>query len=193
LAEQSRRSLRYLWPTAPSRLYAEPKRLADAGLIEIEEEPAGPTRTRQRYQITAAGRRALAEWLATDPAPPRIEMEALLRAFLADAGRPDDLLAALAATREQAEASYRAGMELVQGYRAGDNPFPERLHLNLLWIAFVRDLLQLLADWSDFATGEVQAWASVTDAGAHDRLRALLDAIASGDVVIPRGEPLTAD
>ena len=55
LASQSQRSLRFVWPTAQSRLYAEPKRLAAEGLIEISTEPAGPSRSRQVYRITSKG------------------------------------------------------------------------------------------------------------------------------------------
>ncbi len=102
-------------------------------------------------------------------------------------------MATLEATRDAAEEEYRAGIALVEAYRAGENPYPERLHLNLLWIVFVRDLLQLVGDWSEFAAGEVRRWPAVDDPGSRRRLDRLLDAIASGDEVIPRREPPAAD
>src|SRR5262245_35683445 len=84
LTQQARRSLRYAWPKSESHLYAEPKRLVKLGLAGVTEAPAGPVRTRQVYRITPAGRRALKRWLATEPAPPQLEFEALLRLFYAD-------------------------------------------------------------------------------------------------------------
>src|SRR4051794_8528186 len=85
LTQQARRSLRYAWPKSESHLYAEPKRLARLGFARVTEAPAGPVRTRQVYAITAAGRRALRAWLKSEPAPPQLEFEAVLRLFYADA------------------------------------------------------------------------------------------------------------
>lgn len=177
LAAQSGRSLRFVWPTAPSRLYAEPKRLAAEGLIDIVEQPAGPTRTRKEYRITPAGRAALSDWLAGEPAPPRLEAEVLLRVLLADAGTDDDLLATLETTREQVEELNWFGRAMLETYVAGDVEFPERLHLNMLWALLVRDLLQLVHDWTDFAQAEVERWSAPEDRGDTERARELLEAI----------------
>jgi PadR family transcriptional regulator, regulatory protein AphA len=46
-----------------SQLYAEPERLAQAGLLKERREEGG--RRRKHYSLTTAGRRALGEWLAT--------------------------------------------------------------------------------------------------------------------------------
>ena len=37
LAKLMRRSLHFFWPRAESNLYAEPKRLVEAGLAEVQE------------------------------------------------------------------------------------------------------------------------------------------------------------
>src|SRR5689334_13380547 len=73
LTQQASRSLAFVWQTSESQLYEEPKRLVRLGLVAADEEPAGPRRTRTVYEITDAGRDALAAWLATPPSPPRHE------------------------------------------------------------------------------------------------------------------------
>jgi DNA-binding PadR family transcriptional regulator len=54
-------SIGNFWSFPHSQLYAEPERLAEAGLLREEREQTG--RRRRSYWITAAGRRALREWL----------------------------------------------------------------------------------------------------------------------------------
>jgi DNA-binding PadR family transcriptional regulator len=50
------------WTLQHAALYAEPKRLADAGLVTETQEQGG--RRRKRYALTDAGREALAVWIA---------------------------------------------------------------------------------------------------------------------------------
>jgi DNA-binding PadR family transcriptional regulator len=68
------------WSVPHSALYAEPERLAKAGLAEERRERGG--RRRRVFSITDAGRRALAEWRAeptSDPA--ELRDPALLKLF----------------------------------------------------------------------------------------------------------------
>lgn len=111
-------------------------------------------------------------------------MEVLLRTLLADAGRPENLVAAVRATREQAETMYRDGMEMLQEYADGDVACPERTHLNLLWAAFVRDLLQLVVDWTAFVEAEATAWHGPADRGRTQGADDLLRRLVSGQPVI---------
>ncbi len=180
LAAQSQRSLRFVWPTAPSRLYAEPKRLAAAGLIDIVKEPAGPTRTRQVYRITLAGHDALVAWLRTEPAPPAVEAEVLLRVLFADAGNTPDIVRALERTRDQTTALLAEGREMLEVYAQGDVAFPERLHLNLLWATYIDAFLNLTERWTTFAQDEVGRWHEASDRGQTQRAAELLDMLVSG-------------
>jgi PadR family transcriptional regulator, regulatory protein AphA len=50
------------WTLNHAQLYAEPDRLVEGGYLSVEREESG--RRRKLYEITAAGRRALEEWLA---------------------------------------------------------------------------------------------------------------------------------
>src|SRR5215510_13614233 len=52
----------YFWTFPHSQLYAEPARLAAAGLLSERRERGG--RNRRHYTITEAGRAAVRAWLA---------------------------------------------------------------------------------------------------------------------------------
>jgi PadR family transcriptional regulator AphA len=164
LAQQANRSLAYAWPVSESQLYAEPKRLAEAGLLTIRHEAAGPERRRQLFAITRTGRTTLHEWLRSEPAVPRVQAEVMLRCLFATSGSTADLTAAVESTRQAVLDSYLAGHEFVDEYLRGDNPFPERMHVNLPWMALVRDLQLAIIDWADRTLEQVDAW-SDTEAG----------------------------
>jgi PadR family transcriptional regulator AphA len=55
-------SIGYFWTFPHSQLYAEPARLAGAGLLTERQEAGG--RRRRTYSLTRAGRQALDHWLA---------------------------------------------------------------------------------------------------------------------------------
>jgi hypothetical protein len=114
-------------------------RLGFAGVIET---PAGPVRP-AGVRITAAGRRALRAWFESEPAPPQLEFEAVLRLFYADAADKEAVLATLDQTRNWVDERYAEGIPLVETWLAGEAPFPERLHISALVAVFTRDLSAL--------------------------------------------------
>src|SRR4051812_4263505 len=68
------------WSVPHSQLYAEPDRLAGAGLVSVRREDGG--RRRKHYALTDAGRAALRDWLADAGTPPAEFREpALLKLF----------------------------------------------------------------------------------------------------------------
>jgi DNA-binding PadR family transcriptional regulator len=157
LANQTKRSLRFFFPRAERHLYAEVKRLADAGLARSETTFTGKRRT-TTYAITPAGRKALRDWLRTEPAPPVLEAEILVRSFFADSGRREDLLAALEVAREQAIAAQRELATMAQSSLDGEAPFPERASVGALGMRFVTDFHRLMESWAEWAAGEVATW-----------------------------------
>ena len=91
-------SIGHFWPFPHTQLYAEPARLADAGLLEETREESG--RRRRHYSLTESGRRRLAEWLAEpETSPTEFRDFGLLKLFFSELAAPEDI-AALA--REQA-------------------------------------------------------------------------------------------
>lgn len=177
LAQQAGRSLAYAWPVSESQLYAEPKRLAGEGLITIRLAAAGPTRRRQTYAITPAGRRELRDWLSRKPAAPRLHAEVMLRCLFATAGTKEDLQAAVVATRQDVADSYVGALEFVEAYLRGDNPFPERLHANLPWMALVRDLHLAIIDWADRTLEQIDAWDDAAHGPSREEVEAQLQAL----------------
>jgi DNA-binding PadR family transcriptional regulator len=73
------RSTRLYWGASVGGIYPELRRLHEAGLVTLRDDPRGGA-TRHAYALTRAGREALDRWL-TDPSEPAIEMrhEGLLR------------------------------------------------------------------------------------------------------------------
>ena len=180
LTKQMRRSLAYCWPKAESVLYDEPKRLVRLGLATMVDEPAGNGgRTRTVYAITDEGRRSLRDWLATEPAPPRFELEPLLRLLYADQGDKQDLLRAVGATRAWARQEIETGLAQLEEYQADGGPFPERLHIIVLFGDLCSRLIEAVESWAAIAETEIRAWPRVRGLGAvpatTERLQGLID------------------
>jgi PadR family transcriptional regulator, regulatory protein AphA len=180
LTQQVRRSLRFVWPTSEGHLYREQKRLVTLGWATVTTEPAG-RRTRQRYTITAAGRRALQAWLASEPEEPHLQVEGILRSFYADSAGPEQLAASMLTTAASAQemldelAGYvgeylspGGPLEMLEGVaRPGEfhgRPMhPERLHSVALALDITTRLLETIADFFTATAAEVTDWPSTAD------------------------------
>lgn len=177
LTQQMRRALRWVWPRSEANLYAALKKLGNAGLAEAIEEPAGGERTRTRYEITDEGVGAVHDWLgASDPEPPKVEAEVVLRAFLADLGSAEDLRRSLDATRRQCAEQIATTLPVFDEWAGDDPPFPERAHLVSLFIAFMTGHYRQLLEWCDLVEEELDTWPSTADVGMTPRMRAIFDA-----------------
>jgi PadR family transcriptional regulator, regulatory protein AphA len=106
-----RLSVGNFWPFPHTQLYAEPARLAEAGLLEETREETG--RRRRHYTITAAGRRRLAEWLSEPVSTPTEYRDlGLLKFFFAELAQPGDVIA-LAQDQLVAQRAQQAGYEKI--------------------------------------------------------------------------------
>jgi DNA-binding PadR family transcriptional regulator len=169
LVQQVDRSLRRLWPRAQSKLYEEPKKLVAHGYARAADDPVG-RRKRTRYTITAAGRRALADWVAQPGEGPSLEFEQLVKIHFADAGSRADVLANLEAARTWVVEQNRENLAAALAYRAGEGPFPERAALNQLPGRFLTEFYATVARWISWATEVVEAWPDdVRDAPFDER------------------------
>jgi PadR family transcriptional regulator AphA len=83
-------SVGYFWPFPHAQLYAEPERLEQMGLLELQSEETG--RRRKVYSLTGAGRGALREWLAA-PTNEHFQMRdvAELKLFFSELGDPGNV------------------------------------------------------------------------------------------------------
>lgn len=184
LVAQARRSLHFFWPRSEAHLYAELKRLVERGHASAELVE-GLRRQRTLYTITPAGRVALEQWLATEPAVPAIEVEALLRLLLADQGTLQDLRAALATTSRQARELRDNAIALGEELLDAGGPFPQRLHLTERVVSLYGEFLLLLIKWCDETTDEVATWPDTRDLGLTPRSRRRLEQIVDRAREIP--------
>ena len=100
LVEMMRLGGRLYWAAAPSKLYAEPKRLRALGYLDAHAAP-GRTRARTVYSLTKSGERALREWIGEPSSWPRIQHEAIVRVLAGDIADDAALADSLAAMRSE--------------------------------------------------------------------------------------------
>jgi DNA-binding PadR family transcriptional regulator len=144
IVDMMRRGGRLYWAAAPSKVYAEPKRLERLGYLSSRREP-GKTRPRTVYDLTPAGERAVAEWIGEPSGFPRIQSEAVVRLMAGDLGDQAELRASLDAMRAEI-AELRAVLDVSEA-RAADVPHRER-HLRLVH-SLGRRLLDAHEAWLD--------------------------------------------
>jgi len=107
------------WSIPHSQLYAEPERLARAGYLTEERETHG--RRRKIYELTAAGREALAAWREEPTGElPELRDPALLKLFF---GADPGALAARQLAAHEAQLARYAEIR-AQASAAGDEPPP---------------------------------------------------------------------
>jgi PadR family transcriptional regulator, regulatory protein AphA len=96
-------SIRFFWTISQAQIYPSLQRLERGQLIDGQADPRG-RRPRRVYQITAAGRAALAEWLTRPEAMPfELRDTGMLKLFFADALDGDQALALLHAVRRRSQ------------------------------------------------------------------------------------------
>ena len=176
LTQQYSRSLRYVWPMSEGHIYREQTRLVGRGWATVEEERVG-RRTRKRYSITPAGRRALRQWLSTEPSPPGLDIEGALRLHFADHGDRKAAVAALRATADHARAGVEQMLDMVEDYLKTGGPFPERLHIIALGADGISRLLGAIEAFFEEAADEVETWPTTRNLGLTDAARRRLEAI----------------
>lgn len=155
LARQMERGIGRMWAASPSMVYEEPKNLVAHGLAAVEAAPVG-RRPRSRYSITAAGRQALAGWLDTEPEPPALQFEGLLKVLFSDQGGPMANETVLASIGDWARDARVAASERARGYLDGDYidgvDLAPRAQIVAQTLGFLADYYDLVDRWSNWAT-----------------------------------------
>ena len=165
ITRQMRRSMHYMWPRAESNVYAEPRRLVEAGLATAREEWNGQRR-RTVYFITDSGRAALAEWLASPSARQRYECEVLLKVLFAENGDRDDLLASIRALGDDATEVMRHFLRIALQYAAGEGEYPWRFGLSGLAARLLMEQQAATLRWARWAEELVAGWEEPLSADA---------------------------
>ena len=82
-------SVGHFWAESYGQLYPTLRRLAEEGLVATQPAPGGRGREATVYQVTAAGRAALAAWVSRPPAPEKVRSELLVKLFFGAAVAPE--------------------------------------------------------------------------------------------------------
>lgn len=180
LTNQAQRSLRYAWPKSARLLYSEPKKLVELGYATTHKEVVG-NRSRNVYEITDAGRTALAEWAGMRTQPPRLEFEAMLRLLFADHGTLDDLRRSLDEMEADLGEHHVAIVELMGSYFEEGHPFPGRAHLSVLFATFQIEVFRAIERWLEFARSEIDRWPDTRGLGMTDRTTELARQLADDE------------
>jgi DNA-binding PadR family transcriptional regulator len=135
------RSTRFFWAASYGQIYPELRRLEEEGLIVGEDAPNGG-RGRRVFELTAAGRKALEEWLLGPETTIEYRDESLLRLFFADALPREQALALLEA-RKRGHEHY---LQVLQAIDARPGTDPDFVDLVLHWGI---DFNQWGAEWCE--------------------------------------------
>jgi len=157
LTQQMDRSLGRFWPRARSKLFEEPKRLVEMGLAKATAGSTG-RRPRTVYSITARGRRALAQWLASPGSGPELEFEQLLKVFFVEHATKEAALANIGAAREWARAQIEEHIAVGRAYLEGVGAFQERLAVNVITGTFLARFALMVERWASWALDVVESW-----------------------------------
>ena len=94
-------STRFFWAASYGQIYPELARLEQLGLVRGRSDSSNGRR-RKAYKLTAAGRRALHDWLVSDePLHLELRHEGALKFFFSDTLSPAEQLEQLRRMREQ--------------------------------------------------------------------------------------------
>jgi PadR family transcriptional regulator AphA len=151
------RSLGRFWPRARSKLFEVPKRLVEIGYARAAHEQTG-RRPRTVYSITAAGRRALASWLAEPGAGPEVDFEQLLKVFFAEHGSKAAVLANLEASQAWAQSQIHEHLDVARSYLAGTGPYQERAAPLTLTGIFLAEFAMTVDRWAEWALDSARGW-----------------------------------
>lgn len=141
-----RQTIGHFWSFPHSQLYAEPARLAAAGLLKEEREQRG--RRRRTFAITEQGHRALEAWLRQPTATPtEVRDLGLLKLFFADLARPEDV-SGLAKEQERAHRQHLAQYRAIASSVAFDRAVPHSLATLGMGLLFEKAAVQF---WTSIA------------------------------------------
>jgi PadR family transcriptional regulator AphA len=163
LAQQMDRTVSWFWPRAASLVYEEPKKLAAAGLATSQLSFTGDRRS-TTYQITSAGRKALADWLDTPAAGMRMQFEAMIKVAFADAGDINQLRTAIRDIRSDAEARLTELRDRSTQYASTGGPFPGRLPVVAITGKLLIGQYEAVVRWAQWAEDAIGEWGGVTPA-----------------------------
>jgi PadR family transcriptional regulator, regulatory protein AphA len=162
LARMIRQGGPVYWTAAPSKVYAEPKRLATLGYLTGRTAP-GETRPKTVYRLTAKGTRALRAWLRSPARFPRIQDEAHLRLLAGDQITDQEILCSVAGLRQ-----HLAELDkLIDEMQAGETRLPDKRRNLALAHSLPRRVVGAYRDWIDEVEHALRDPAQPAASGLH--------------------------
>jgi PadR family transcriptional regulator AphA len=148
-------STRFFWNASYGQIYPELHRLEERGFVAAKADPKGG-RQRTSYTLTAAGRKALREWLR-DQQELTFELrdEGLLKLFFGDLQSRHDVIASLRQKQlfcEQALALFR---QIEPEARTGF--FTDKQLYPYLALTYGIEQLEWMRDWCERTARRIEA------------------------------------
>ncbi|MDX6628434.1 MAG: hypothetical protein QOH00_680 [Gaiellales bacterium] len=143
LLHMARRGRVFAW-AGESQYYTAPKRLARLGYLQARKEP-GRTRERTVYELTGAGRAALAAWARTPVHFPTFRHEAFTRLLAADLVGAEVTAEAIGTLRDDIAEVLQA----LDAAEAGARALPHRERYLMLGHQLARRLALVTLEWVD--------------------------------------------
>jgi hypothetical protein len=106
-----------------------------------------------------------------------LEAEALLRLLFADLGTTEDAMTAMDKLAADAAETYEQVLDINAGYLDGRHPFPNRVHVSVLFATLQLELFDVIIRWTEFVKAEIGAWPTTEGLGMTDRTKELLEAM----------------
>src|SRR5436190_2142614 len=148
-------STRFFWAASYGQIYPELKRLEQAGLIRGKEDRTNG-RKRRSYELTAAGRETLHDWLTSDELLVReLRHEGVLKLFFSDVLTPEEQLEQIRRIRRAHEATRQQLEEIAPGAREADEA--RGLRFTLLTLDWGIAYQDAIIDWCTRAERELGA------------------------------------
>jgi DNA-binding PadR family transcriptional regulator len=176
-----RHCFEFFWPRADARVYSEAKGLVARGFVSEAKKRTG-RRTTTSYEITPAGRRALASWLAMPPKPIALEFEALVKVFLGRFGSKQELLSTLAATGVDAQRMLDVATNVREVYLDRCVPFQDDyVHVWVFVYDFLTDYFAMVDQWADRTAERMASWEDLSPEGKREVALELFEAKRPGN------------
>lgn len=147
--------LSHFWSESYGHIYPMLRRLHERDLVikEVERQEGRPDRN--VYHITDDGRRALRDWFADPPAPPRPRNELLLRLFLGKHAPPETLVRDVRGFREGVEGALGQLRAVKERLEVEAASHPDRVYWEMV-LDYGLTAFEALSEWGDRAESTLQ-------------------------------------
>jgi PadR family transcriptional regulator AphA len=148
-------STRFFWNASYGQIYPELHRLEERGLVAAKAEPKGGRR-RTSYTLTAAGRRALQQWLGDrEELTFELRDEGLLKLFFGDLQTRDDVVASLRHKQLFCERALALFRQIEPQARTGF--FSDEQLYPYLALTYGIEQLEWMRDWCERTVRRIEA------------------------------------